>query len=76
MDKNLTSMDIRDPCLRVLPPGVERYLVKGGGLSVIVLDPEDKVELEAHCKWLKAAPTVFADVDTWKIPYPQIPSFD
>ena len=40
------------------------------------LDPEDKVELEAHCKWLKAAPTVFADVDTWKIPYPQIPSFD
>ncbi len=40
------------------------------------LDPEDKVELEAHCKWLKAAPTVFADVDTWKIPYPQIPSFE
>ena len=41
MDKNLTSMDIRDPGLRVLPPGVERYLVKGGGLSVIALDPED-----------------------------------
>ena len=45
MDKNLTSMDIRDPGLRVLPPGVERYLVKGGGLSVIALDPEDKVEI-------------------------------
>ena len=45
MDKNLTSMDIRDPGLRSLPPGVERYLVKGGELSVISLDPDDKVEI-------------------------------
>ena len=45
MDKNLTSMDIKDPGLRSLPPGVERYLVKGGGLSVISLDPDDKVEI-------------------------------
>ena len=45
MDKVLTSMDIKDPGLRSLPPGVERYLVKGGGLSVITLDPEDKVEI-------------------------------
>ena len=45
MVKNLTSMDIRDPGLRFLPPGVERYLVKGGGLSVITLDPNDKVEI-------------------------------
>ncbi len=45
MNKILTSMDIKDPGLRVLPPGVERYLVKGGGLSVIVLDPDDKVEI-------------------------------
>ena len=45
MDKNLTSMDIKDPGLRSLPPGVERYLVKGGGLSVITLDPNDKIEI-------------------------------
>ena len=45
MDKNLTSMDIRDPGLRSLLPGVERYLVKGGGLSVISLDPDDKIEI-------------------------------
>ena len=45
MDKILTSMDIQDPGLRSLPPGVERYLIKGGGLSVIVLDPDDKIEI-------------------------------
>ena len=27
-----TSNDIRNPGLRTLPPGVERYFVKGGGL--------------------------------------------
>ena len=45
MDKVLTSMDIKDPGLRSLPPGVERYLVKGGGLSLITLDPDDKIEI-------------------------------
>ena len=45
MDKNITSMYIKDPGLRTLPPGVERYLVKGGGLSVISLDPDDKIEI-------------------------------
>ena len=30
-----TSRDINNPGLRILPPGVERYFVKGGGLSVI-----------------------------------------
>ena len=45
MSNILTSSDIKNPGLRVLPPGVERYLVKGGGLSVISLDPEDKVEI-------------------------------
>ena len=38
-------MDIKVPGLRSLPPGVERYLVKGGGLSVITLDPDDKIEI-------------------------------
>jgi len=45
MDKHLTSMDIKDPGLRSLPLGVERYLVKGGGLSVITLDPDDEIEI-------------------------------
>ena len=28
-----TSKDIKNPGLRTLPPGVERFFVKGGGLS-------------------------------------------
>ena len=41
----LTSLNIKDPGLRTLPPGVERYYVKGGGLSVIEVFPEDKIEI-------------------------------
>ena len=40
-----TSFDIKNPGLRTLPPGVERYYVKGGGLSVIEVSPEDKIEI-------------------------------
>ena len=40
-----TSKDIKNPGLRTLPPGVERYFVKGGGLSIIELLPEDKIEI-------------------------------
>lgn len=40
-----TSNDIRNPGLRTLPPGVERYFVKGGGLSIIEVSPEDKIEI-------------------------------
>jgi len=45
MDKIFTSLDIRDPGLRTLPPGVERYFVEGGGLSVLEISPEDKLEI-------------------------------
>ena len=41
----LTSLNIKDPGLRMLPPGVERYYVKGGGISVIETNPEDKIEI-------------------------------
>ena len=40
-----TSRDIKNPGLRTLPPGVERYFVKGGGLSAIEVSPEDKIEI-------------------------------
>ena len=40
-----TSNEIKNPGLRALPPGVERYFVKGGGLSVIEIFPEDKIEI-------------------------------
>ena len=36
---------IKNPGLRILPPGVERYFVRGGGLSVIEVSPEDKIEI-------------------------------
>ena len=45
MDKISTSLDIRNPGLRTLPPGVERYFVEGGGLSVLEVLPEDKLEI-------------------------------
>ena len=41
----LTSLHIKNPGLRTLLPGVERYYVKGGGLSVIEVFPEDKIEI-------------------------------
>ena len=45
MENVLTSLDIRNPGLRTLPPGVERYFVQGGGLSVIEISAEDKIEI-------------------------------
>jgi len=36
---------IREPGLNVLPPGVERYVVSGGGLTGIQLFPEDQIEI-------------------------------
>ena len=40
-----TSLNINNPGLRALPPGVERYYIRGGGLSVIEVSPEDKIEI-------------------------------
>ena len=45
MENLLTSIDIKNPGLRTLQPGVERYFVKGGGLSVFEVLPEDKLEI-------------------------------
>ena len=45
MEGILTSLDIKNPGLRALPPGVERYFVRGGGLSVLEISPEDKLEI-------------------------------
>ena len=40
-----TSKDIKNPGLRILPPGVERYLIKGGGISIFEIFPEDKINI-------------------------------
>ncbi len=42
---SLSGLNIKNPGLRTLPPGVERYYVKGGGLSIIEILPEDKIEI-------------------------------
>ena len=39
------SSSIRNPGLRTLPPGVERYLVNGGGLTGIQILPDDEIEI-------------------------------
>ena len=41
----LNNLKIREPGLRILPPGVERYIVNGGGLSVFEIFPDDQIEI-------------------------------
>ena len=41
----LTSLDIREPGLRILPPGVERYCIGGDDLSIIEISPDDEIEI-------------------------------
>ena len=40
-----TSYTVREPGLNILPPGVERYVVSGGGINVLQIFPEDKIEI-------------------------------
>ena len=40
-----TSFDIKEPGLNVLPPGVERHVVNGGGLTGVQIFPDDEIEL-------------------------------
>ena len=42
---SLTSNAIKNPGLGFLPPGVERYLIQGGGINVLEVFPEDKLEI-------------------------------
>ena len=41
----LTTLDIKEPGLNALPPGVERYVVEGGGLTGIQILPDDQIEI-------------------------------
>ena len=41
----LTSLDIKEPGLRILPPGVERYCIGGDDLSIIEISPDDELSL-------------------------------
>ena len=40
-----TSLYIKEPGLNVLPPGVERYTVTGGGITGIQILPDDEIEI-------------------------------
>ena len=40
-----TTLDIKEPGLNALPPGVERYIVEGGGLTGIQVLPDDEIEI-------------------------------
>ncbi len=40
-----TSLDIKEPGLNVLPLGVERHVVNGGGLTGIQIFPDDEIEI-------------------------------
>ena len=36
---------IKNPGLNILPPGVERHLVNGGGLTAFQIFPDDELEI-------------------------------
>ena len=40
-----TSANIKEPGLNVLPPGVERFIVNGGGITGIQILPDDEIEI-------------------------------
>ena len=39
------NLRINEPGLNVLPPGVERYVINGGGLTGVQIFPDDEIEL-------------------------------
>ena len=41
----LNNLKIREPGLRILPLGVERYTINGGGLSIFEIFPDDQIEI-------------------------------
>ena len=42
---SISSYKIKEPGLNILPPGVERYQIQGGGINVLEIFPEDKIEI-------------------------------
>ena len=40
-----TTLDIKEPGLNVLPPGVERHVVIAGGLTGLQIFPDDEIEI-------------------------------
>ena len=40
-----TTLDIKEPGLNVLPPGVERHTVNMGGLTGLQIFPDDQIEI-------------------------------
>lgn len=40
-----TSKEIKYPGLNILPPGVERHIVNGGGLTAFHIFPDDEIEI-------------------------------
>ena len=39
------SLSIKNPGLRILPPGVERHVVNGGALTAFQVFPDDELEI-------------------------------
>ena len=42
---SLTTLDIKEPGLNVLPPGVERHIIVAGGLTGLQIFPDDEIEI-------------------------------
>ena len=53
-----SSLTIKEPGLNVLPPGVERYTVAGGGITGIQILPEDEIEITNEDYGLRMVKTI------------------
>ena len=42
---SLSSNLIKNPGLRVLPPGVERYVIQGCGINIFEIFPDDEIKI-------------------------------
>ena len=42
---SLTTLDIKEPGLNVLPPGVERHVINAGGLTGLQIFPDDEIQI-------------------------------
>ncbi len=40
-----TTLDIKEPGLNVLPPGVERHMINAGGITGLQIFPDDEIEI-------------------------------
>ena len=60
-----TTLDIKEPGLNVLPPGVERHIVNAGGLTGLQIHPDDEIEIIKVCIEYSNNEPIYMEFDGW-----------